>query len=138
MSLLAFLIQDLSTCPHCPISCLKGEHCNFGMYDGGSCTMQITGINKAVANRSQPHFWIWLKIAISPGGKVPPGQNHHLLLELRADMTLDSPRQGAVCGDGSGSCCWLVLGSLSPLPWQVDVSVLPIWHAWRTSNKSCP
>ncbi len=31
MSLLALLIQDFSTCPHCPISHLKGERCDFGM-----------------------------------------------------------------------------------------------------------
>jgi len=29
--LLAFLIQDLSTCPHCPISLLYGKHLDFGM-----------------------------------------------------------------------------------------------------------
>ncbi len=51
---------------------------------------------------------------------VPPGQDCHSLSELRADMTLERPRHGVVCGDGGGSCSWLALGSLSPLPWQAD------------------
>ncbi len=118
---LVFLIQDLSTCPHCPISRLNGEHCDFGMYDGGSYMVDRTGIRMAMASRSQPHFWSQLRSATNPGGKVPPGQDCHSLLELRADMTLVSPMHSVFCGDGGGSCCWLVLGSLSPLPWQVDV-----------------
>ena len=70
MLLLAFLIQDFSTCPHCPISHLNGECCNLGMYNGGLYAVDMTGIIMAVASRSQPHFWSWLSIATSPGGTL--------------------------------------------------------------------
>ncbi len=77
--------------------------------------MDRNGIRMAMASRSQPHFWSQLRIAASPGGKVPPGQGRHSLSELRADMTLVSPMRSVFCGDGGGSCCWFVFGILESL-----------------------
>jgi len=94
---LAFLIQDLITCPHCPISCLYGKCCDFGMCLGGSCTVKRTGIRRAVANRSQPHLRSWLIAAISPGGRIPPGPNCHSLSErLMADSAWLRPMHAVI------------------------------------------
>jgi len=73
-----------------------------------------------MANRIQPHFRSQSKVATSPGGRVPPGPNHHSLSESpSADSALVRPMRAAVCDEGGG---WLALGSLSsPLPWHADV-----------------
>jgi len=81
--ILVFLVQDLSTCPHCPISRLNGECCDFGMYDGGSYAVDRTGIKMAMASRSQPHCWSRLRIAASPGGKVPPWAEPSLAVRIK-------------------------------------------------------
>jgi len=70
-----------------------------------------TGIRRAMVNRSQPHFWSWSRVAISPGGKIPHGPSHQSLSDRsRVERALVSPRQAVVWGDGSGS--WLALWSL--------------------------
>jgi len=60
-----------------------------------------------------------------PGGKVPPGHDHHLLSEsAMVESALLRPSCAVVCGKGSGS--WLAVGSLfRPLPWHVDVMSSP-------------
>jgi len=59
--------------------------------------VQRTRIRRAVAKWIQPHFWSWSMVAISPGGRVPPGHDHHSLSEsTMVESTLLRPRHAIV------------------------------------------